>query len=36
MSGVYFKAKIVDVFQENLIDVKTGHFQEKVALVLLM
>jgi hypothetical protein len=26
----------MDVFQENLIDVKTGHFQEKVALEILV
>jgi len=35
MSDVYFKTKIMDVFQENSINVKTGHFQEKVALEIL-
>jgi hypothetical protein len=36
MSDVYFKAKVMDVFQENLIDVKTGHFQEKITLEILV
>jgi len=32
---MYSLKQIMDVFQENLSNVKTGHFQEKVALEIL-